>query len=352
MSRRTAFYKFALNSLYYSGAHRALKGRFGGVGALLTLHHVQPDRPEDGFSPNRILAITPEFLDQTIRQIVALGYDIVSLREMRRRLREEDFRRPFVSFTLDDGYADNYTHAFPVFRKHDIPFAIYLCTGLMDGSVDQWWRILEGIVRQEKQIEVDLDGTNRVFTANTTREKWRTFDAIYWALRRMPLALQLSTMQALRERYARDRDVARFTAPVLTWDMVARMDDSGLLTLGAHTVNHYALGKLSADEARGEMARSSALIEQRTGKKPEHFAYPYGDALSAAQKEFEIAAELGFLTAVSTRKGVLFPEHAEHLHALPRISLNGDYQQARNVELFLGGLPFALFHGFRKLDVN
>lgn len=352
MSRRAGFYKFALNSLYFSGAHRALKGRFSGVGALLTLHHVQPGRPEDGFAPNRILAITPEFLDQTIRQIVALGYDIVSLSELHRRFQEEDFRRPFVSFTLDDGYADNYTYAFPIFRKHEIPFAIYVCTGLIDGSVDQWWRALEGIVRQEKRIEVELDGINRVFTATTTRQECRTFDTIYWALRRMPLELQLSTMRSLRERYTRDRDGARFRAPVLTWDMIAEMDDSGLLTLGAHTVNHFALSKLSADEARGEMTRSSVLIEQQTGKKPEHFAYPYGDVSSAAQREFKMAEKLGFLTAVSTRKGVLFPEHAEHLQALPRISLNGDYQQARNVETFLSGLPFALFRGFRKLDVN
>jgi peptidoglycan/xylan/chitin deacetylase (PgdA/CDA1 family) len=352
MSSRTGFYKLALNSLYYSGAHRALKGRFGGVGALLTLHHVQPDRPEHGFSPNRILAITPEFLDQTIRQIVALGYDIVSLSELHRRFQEGDFRRPFVSFTLDDGYADNYTYAFPIFRKHQIPFAIYVCTGLMDGSVDQWWRTLEEIVRQEKRIEVELDGIQRVFTATTTRQECRTFDTIYWALRRMPLELQLSTMRSLRERYVRNHDGARIRAPVLTWEMIAQMDASGLLTVGAHTVNHFALAKLSDDEARGEMSRSSDLIERQTGKKPEHFAYPYGDASSAAQREFKMAEQLGFLTAVSTRKGVLFPEHAEHLHALPRISLNGDYQQARNVEMFLSGLPFALFRGFRKLDVD
>ena len=100
------------------------------------------------------------------------------------------------------------------------------------------------------------------------------------------------------------------------------------------------------------MSRGRDQLEQRTGVRATHFAYPYGDAGSAAQREFDMAEQLGFLTAVSTRKGVLFPEHGEHLHALPRISLNGDYQQTRNVELFLGGVPFALFQGFRRLDVS
>lgn len=352
MSIQTIFYKCALNGLYYSGAHHALKNQFRGVGALLTLHHVQPELGEDRFAPNRILSVTPEFLDRTIERIRDLSYDIVALDEVQRRLIEKDFRKPFVSFTLDDGYADNYVHSFPVFRKHRVPFTIYLCTGLMDGSADPWWSTLEEIVLKQQSLEVTLDGVRQVFTAESTREKYRAFESIYWALRQMPLAAQLATMRDLREEYLGDADAHASPAEYLSPEMIAEMQASGLLTIGAHTVNHHALSKLSDDELRDEMSRGRDVLEQQTGERPRHFAYPYGDAGSAARREFEMAEELGFQTAVSTRKGVLFPEHGEHLHALPRISLNGDYQQTRNVELFLGGVPFALFHRFRRLDVS
>ena len=116
MSIRTAFYKYALNGLYYSGAYYSLKNRFRGVGALLTLHHVRPRGPAGSFAPNRILEITPEFLEATILQVKELGYEFVSLNEFQRRLVEKDFQRRFIAFTLDDGYADNYHYAFPQHR--------------------------------------------------------------------------------------------------------------------------------------------------------------------------------------------------------------------------------------------
>ena len=138
----------------------------------------------------------------------------------------------------------------------------------------------------------------------------------------------------------------------MSWDMIAELASSGLATIGAHTVNHFALSKLQPEDVRNETERSREIIAQRTGKSPRHFAYPYGDAGSAGRREFDIIGDLGFATATTTRKGLLFPEHAHHLHALPRVSLNGEYQHRRYVELFLSGAPFALWQGFHRLDVN
>jgi hypothetical protein len=39
-----------LETLYFTGAHVALARPLGGVGAILTLHHVRPPRPQP-FSP-------------------------------------------------------------------------------------------------------------------------------------------------------------------------------------------------------------------------------------------------------------------------------------------------------------
>ena len=61
--------------------------------------------------------------------------------------------------------------------------------------------------------------------------------------------------------------------------------------------------------------------------------------------------DLGFETAVTTRPGVLFPEHRDHLTALPRVSLNGDYQTLRYLDLFLSGAPFLLYNRLRRVNV-
>jgi peptidoglycan/xylan/chitin deacetylase (PgdA/CDA1 family) len=95
---------------------------------------------------------------------------------------------------------------------------------------------------------------------------------------------------------------------------------------------------------------SRSVIEAALGVRPQHFAYPVGDATAAGPREFAIAAELGFKTAVTTRPGVLFPEHRDHLTALPRISVNGEFQQLRYISVLLSGAATAVWNGFRRVN--
>ena len=50
----------------------------------------------------------------------------------------------------------------------------------------------------------------------------------------------------------------------------------------------------------------------------------------------------------ATRKGILFPVHRRHLVALPRISLNCDYQSLTQTALYLSGASFALWNLFQQ----
>jgi peptidoglycan/xylan/chitin deacetylase (PgdA/CDA1 family) len=337
-----------LSGLYHSRVHRLLAASTRGVGAIFTLHHALPETPDGEFSPNRILEITPDFLNSTIHLTKRLGYEIVSLDECRRRLVERDFGRPFVAFTFDDGYADNYTHAFPIFEEHGVPFLIYLCTGLLEGTTRQWWRDLEEIVAANDRIEVELDGHKTDLVCESSRQKRRTFDTIYWSLRRMPHDQQMQVLEDLVERYP---PRASSSPRMLTREMIREMQETGLLTIGAHTLTHPALSKLPPTDLLKEMDQSRARLTDWLGAAPRHFSYPYGDETSAGPREFEAASELGFETGVTTRKGVLHPEHAQHLHALPRISLNGDYQRPRYVETLLSGVPFRLDPGLPRINV-
>ena len=136
----------------------------------------------------------------------------------------------------------------------------------------------------------------------------------------------------------------------MTWEEIVEVARDRLATIGAHTVNHVMLRKATDDAVRSEMQLSATTIEAALGKRPRHFSYPVGDRTSAGPREFRIAAEVGFATAVTTRPGVLFPEHAAHLTALPRISLNGEYQQRRYAKVLLSGAATALWNGFRRVD--
>ena len=80
------------------------------------------------------------------------GLDIVSLDEMYRRLTQRDFKRRFVCLTFDDGYRDNLQWAYPILKKHEVPFALYVPTSFPDRIGEIWWVALERVIANNDRI--------------------------------------------------------------------------------------------------------------------------------------------------------------------------------------------------------
>jgi peptidoglycan/xylan/chitin deacetylase (PgdA/CDA1 family) len=344
---RQTIIRGGLESLYFSGAYLALAPFVSGVGAILTLHHVRPARP-GRFQPNRLLEVTPRFLTRVIDYLRRSHLDLVSLDEMHRRLSEGDFTRHFVCLTFDDGYRDTLAHAYPVLKQAGVPFAIYVATSFPDRLGELWWLALEAVIARNDRIALEVDGRPRSFDCRTVEEKRALYEELYWWLRSRPTETELrAIVRNLAACY--NVDIAAFCRDLcMGWEELARLAADPLVTIGAHTVSHPMLAKLPAEAARSEMDLSRSVIEAALLVRPQHLAYPVGDATAAGQREFKIAAELGFKTAVTTRPGVLFAEHGEQLTALPRISLNGEYQRLRYVRVLLSGAGTAMWNRFGR----
>jgi peptidoglycan/xylan/chitin deacetylase (PgdA/CDA1 family) len=343
MSRKTTgLMKIALSALHYSGLGTLLAPFARGKGVIFTLHSVCPE-PPDPFEPNRILKITPAFLETAIKTVRDAGYDLVSLDEAARRLAMEQPTRPFACFTLDDGYRDNRDHAYPVFKRLDVPMAIYVPTAYPDGEGELWWLVLERAIRKADALDVVLEGVERTFDTSTTAGKCAAFHEIYWSLRARS---ESELRQGVRDiaRAAGYDDTALCRELIMDWDEIRTLAADPLVTIGAHTVSHYAVAKLPEDEARAEIALSVARIERELGRRCRHFSFPYGDPECAGPRDFALVQELGLATGVTTRKDVVRGNHTAVMTGLPRVSLNGDYQDARYVKVMMSGVPFLLFN--------
>ncbi len=339
-----------LEAIHASGLHRVAPRFMTGVGAILTFHHVRPARP-DGFQPNRNLEITPDFLDALLSGIRAWGDEIVSLDEAHRRLVDGDFRRRFVVLTFDDGYRDIHDFAYPVLKRHDAPFAIFVASRFADGAGDLWWIALERAIAASHHLETAIDGTAYSFALTDDASRQDAFAGLYWALRALG---DEDEMRAIIHRMANAAGVPTGTICrdlCMDWRQIATLAADPLVTVGSHTDTHLMLAKAPADRARADIAHGLARMEAELGFRPAHFCYPVGDPTSASRRDFRMAEEFGFTTALTTRRGALYPEHRDHLTALPRISVNGNYQALRYTETLLSGVPTALFNRFSRLDV-
>ena len=306
-------------------------------GVIFTLHRVLPEPPA-AFSPNAILQVRPDFLDYVLARVAELGLDIVTLDEAIERLSAPRPGRRFIVLTFDDGYRDNLVHALPILRRHRAPFTLYVPTGLVDGIGEIWWQAIEDIIAASDQVL--LPAGEDPIPAATLAQKQAAFDTLYWRMRRIPEPQRVDLVRSIAGLHGYDlagqcRDL------IMDWDELATVAADPLCTIGAHTVRHYELAKLPLAEARSEMADSVEVIARRLRVRPVHFSYPLGGPLSAGDREFGLARELGFRTAVTTRPGGLYPRHQGALHALPRVSLNGYFQNRRYVDVFATGAIFS-----------
>lgn len=308
-------------------------------GVIFTLHRVLPE-PVADFAPNAILQVTPKFLDAMIVRINELGFEIVSLDEALARLAAEKPGRPFVVLTFDDAYRDNLIYALPILKKRNCPFTLYVPTAFVDGVGEVWWQALEDIIAMRKGLALERGGETEYLQCRTTEEKNALFAQLYKQMRKMDEDARVALIRDIAERAGLDLS-KHCRSLVMDWSELQKFVDEPLCTIGAHTVHHYELAKLPPQRVRSEIAESLRTLEIQLGKRPRHFSYPIGSRVAAGPREYEIVKEIGIKSAVTTLPGGLYKRHASDPWALPRISLNGNFQSTRYASLFLTGALFS-----------
>jgi len=299
---------------HYSGIGKALAVRYRGSGVIFVLHSIIGNSVaylED-------LRCPIDVLEHTLSWLKRGGFAFVSLDQALARLADPGDER-FCAFTFDDGYADNLTHALPLMERFAAPFTVYVSSGMITGEIDAWWLGLAALIRTHDAIDIpELDlrldcadhaGKRRAYLAVEAR-----IHANYSALGPVKAAIAAAGIDcgALARREA------------LSAAQLRQLAASPLVTIGTHTARHINLARAPAHEVEREMITGRRALENILGREVVHFAYPFGNARACGPREAQIARDVGFRTAVTLRRGTLFPEHRDRLYALPREPLTGD----------------------------
>lgn len=284
-----------------------------GFGTVYMLHRVCPHKPQ-ALYPNENLKVSPEFLEKFIIK-KQKKYDFISLDSLADMLTSETGRtKPFICFTLDDGYKDNFEYAVPIFEKYKVPYAVYVTTCFPDKTAFLWWFILDTIIQKNACIELS---NGKRFPAKNKDEKEKAFLDI------RVLLLSNSQKEFERKFYSL---LSNYTADirigldeyVLSWNDIRTMSNSPLCTIAAHTKNHSALSQLDESAALYEIIQGKTELENKIGKPVLHMAYPYGSAAEVSEREYALAKKCGFKTAVLSYGGNFKRLDGCNLFALPR----------------------------------
>lgn len=331
--------------------YKLFESNYSGLGHILTFHRVLPPSKEHRIHNHLSLEISPKQLEETIRFYKKAGYDFVSLDQLYDRMQRGASTNKFVAFTFDDGYKDNFTIAYPILKKHAIPFTIYVTTNFPDQRVVLWWYLLEDMVKEKSRIEFTWKGVEHSIACTTQTEKEAAFDEVRTVINQSFKVEDYKTLlkgifnKGEGELYGYAKDF------VLSWEEIKTLSEDPLCTIGAHTVNHYPLKQLEESKLLYEINESKIRIEDQIDQAVEHFAYPFGKETEASLREFDAVKSLGFKTATTTRIGNIFPDHTDKMECLPRISVNRVTNEDV-LHLQASGLLPLIIHRGKKVITN
>lgn len=238
-------------------------------------------------------------------------FELVSLREGLESIRAGWVKeRPFLALTIDDGFEDNYTLAWPLLRRYGVPATIFLATDFIDSGRPPWpTRIVEML------DQTPLEEMSFPFAARLDSLPGKVAVARRLQRQLAPL-LPAERLQYLESLRAHLCVPAGWRCRALSWSQVREMRDHGI-HFGSHTAFHSYLPSSSDEVVREELRSSKRRIEDELSEPCLTFAYPdgaYDDrAIDAVRTE-------GYEAAVTQVRGsniAATPPHALHRIEVP-----------------------------------
>jgi peptidoglycan/xylan/chitin deacetylase (PgdA/CDA1 family) len=303
--------KEKLLNLFYLTGSNLLSGPsiFGDRGIILMYHRILPDDICSKESASLAVSTT-QFNEQM--KFISSNFRCLHINELEAALKKNEF---FVVVTFDDGYRDNLEHALPILNKYGVPATVYITTRFINEDRKMWWYEIPEILMKGGHRQIQWRNALLSLEASSDTEIITTYKRLKNTIVRLSYLEQEALMDALRNG---ERAIS-FDDLVLTEDQISRLSQSPLITIGAHTHNHPVLKNESVETVKKEMKNSVKLLSDCIGKKVEHFAYPYGHHLHAQEREYSLAKEFGFKTAVTTIGHPLLVD--TNLFALPRMAI-------------------------------
>lgn len=235
-----------------------------------------------------------------------------------------------VALTVDDGYTDFLSIAYPIIERHRVPITVFVVSGFSTQNEWLWFDRIRFICENTNKDKVKVETPRRVFEfrLSNDEEKECAWDELCsWCLR-IPTNERLRLISAFES-------VAGVEVPAvptekyrsLTLEEISSMDES-LVEIGAHTRTHVILSSCSDEEQLQEIEGSKEDLERFLNRPIKHFAYPNGQAADFNWLSKNTVAQSGFLASVTVRPALI--DRNTDRFAIPRLCASFDMNVFKN----------------------
>ena len=266
----------------------------GGRLTVLIFHRVLP--AQDPLIPD-----IPDALQfERSMNLVTSYFNVLPMEEALERLGRRTLPRRAAVITFDDGYADNLTVAAPVLRHLGLSATFFIATGYLDGG-RMWNDTVIEAMRSWSGDCLDLSALGLgVYPTGTWEERRAGVRGVIGRLKYQDSHKRSEACVALEEIVGQPlpRNL------MMTSDQVRELERNGM-TIGAHTVRHPILTRVTQSVAEEEINQSRDVLRELLGHEVKLFAYPNGKPVQDYDRiHVDIVRRAGFAGAVSTAPGV------------------------------------------------
>ncbi|UCG61168.1 MAG: polysaccharide deacetylase family protein [Candidatus Zixiibacteriota bacterium] len=300
--------------LYYSGALALfdwLSRKFGARSnyIILMYHRVLEDINAENVFTQPGMSVSSEAFDHQLEYLKS-KYRVIDLEQLVQTF-SDDRRasRPMAVITFDDGWRDNYSNAFPLLKKHNLPARIFVTTDYINTNRPFWFLMVKWILT-ESQMTADMltgvvadlaedfpsESEDLAELVHVIKTAGVDSDKIIQACKKLEHATLERLIEQMLARTRLSPDYWERDRPMLTWEQARCMSRQGI-GIESHGCSHRILTLLPSAEICREITASKTAIESELGGTVSCFAYPNGNYDEEVKSAVEQA---GYSCAVTT----------------------------------------------------
>jgi len=245
-----------------------------------------------------------------------------------------------VVVTFDDGFSDNYHHAFPILKEHSIPATFFVSTDYVGSERTFWFEEVAYCVKRQMNYAASVSIGQKSFSIPPLDKsgKERVLAEILLELKAASNQERLKFVDQIKSAVGVSTINDELSRP-LNWSQIREIVAGGC-EIGSHTITHPILAQQQTEQAKHEIEASKEVIERETKKACRVLSYPVGNKASYNSQVIEMVKAAGYDFACSYLPGFNASETlTENAYELKRIHVERDVDR----DLFISKLALPEF---------
>ena len=249
------------------------------------------------------------WFERTLK-FIGRKYAFVSFHELRDRIDNDSLGDSIAHITFDDGDRSFYENAFQVLKKLSLPSTLFVSPQVIEQEHNFWFQRVRPLQSVDFR-QLLISRIRMLFNGDISNYSTHAI------LKSLPYFL----IDQIVSIYEDDHPDLKSPYMNVNKGQLIEMSDSGLVEIGAHTVNHPILANESDNDSAFEINDSIKCLNKLVNKPIRAFAYPNGQpVMDFGQREMKSLRDSGIELAFSTESSSISKE-ANHM-SIPRIGVS------------------------------